>query len=272
MNLRWELITYLVVLTVLNTGCEKEEFKSDLLVYGHAGTSLFPERWIYPANTKESVLYALDVLDADGVELDVQMTKDSVLVLYHDEYLDKNTTLSGCIPEYNLIELNDLNVYQTRFELMTLEQALSVIFERNRNVILDLKPYNYCDSANVDFGIFNRALNRVLLPYSHLEKTKIVANALNISLLNSLTDTSIVKSFETQNENYAIQYFQNGYADEICFDASKFSDEIRSQFETNQIPFSLFGVKTQGEIKRGIEFSPKRIITDNISYTRKFVY
>ncbi len=272
MNLRWALTTCLVILIILNTGCEKEELKNDMLVYGHAGTSLYPERWIYPANTKESVLYALDVLDADGVELDVQMTRDSVLVLYHDEYLDANSKLSGCISNYNLNELNDLNLYQTRFELMTLEDGLSVIFERNRNVILDLKPYNYCDSANVDYGIFNRSLNRILLPYNHLQKTKIVVNALNISLMNSLTDSSIVRSFETQNEELAIQYFQTGSIDEVCFDASFFNDEIRNQFEINQIPFSLFGVKTQSEIKRGIEFAPKRIITDNISYTRKFVY
>lgn len=272
MNLRWVYSTYLIVLIALNTGCEKAALKNDMLVYGHAGTSLYPERWIFPANTKESVLYALDVLDADGVELDVQMTRDSVLVLYHDEYLDENTRLSGCISEYNFNDLNNLNLYQTRYELLTLEEALSIILERNRNVILDLKPYNYCDSANVDYGVFNRALNRDLLPYNHLQKTKIVANALNISLLNSLTDTSIVRSFETQNENHALQYFQNKYIDEVCFDAAVFNDEIRNQFVSNQIPFSLFGVKTQAEIKRGIEFSPKRIITDNISYTRKFVY
>lgn len=78
MNFRWGLYIIGACLLTINSGCKKELVYEDTLVYGHAGTTIHPELWVYPANTKESVLYALDVLGAEGVEIDIQMTKDSV--------------------------------------------------------------------------------------------------------------------------------------------------------------------------------------------------
>ena len=72
-----------------------------------------------------------DVLDADGVEVDVQMTKDSVLVLFHDAFLNDATNFSGCIHDYNFSDLTELEVYHTKYKLARLDEVIKT----NRLVI-----------------------------------------------------------------------------------------------------------------------------------------
>lgn len=63
------------------------------------------------------------------IECDVRMSKDSVLVLMHDETLDRTSTGSGKISNYTLQELRELrlkdpNGESTSYRIPTLEEAL----------------------------------------------------------------------------------------------------------------------------------------------------
>jgi len=60
-------------------------------VFGHAGMGIGFE---YPIDTYESIEPVLRI-GGDGSEMDLQLTKDSVLVVYHDFYLQDMTTCSS---------------------------------------------------------------------------------------------------------------------------------------------------------------------------------
>ncbi|MBN4065924.1 hypothetical protein JYT51_01165 [Candidatus Amoebophilus asiaticus] len=62
-------------------------------VFGHAGMG---ELYKYPANTFESIEPLLRI-GGEGSEIDVQITKDSILVLYHNDNLNSNTNCDGVI-------------------------------------------------------------------------------------------------------------------------------------------------------------------------------
>ena len=49
-------------------------------------------------------------MKADGVELDVQLTKDGELVVIHDETVDRVSGEKGFVKDYTLKELKRLNV------------------------------------------------------------------------------------------------------------------------------------------------------------------
>ncbi|MBI3134758.1 MAG: hypothetical protein HYZ14_08810 [Bacteroidetes bacterium] len=269
MNFRLALNITGILFLAGNFACKKEETYADSLVYGHAGTTIYPERWVYPANTAESVIYALDVLDAEGVEVDVQMTKDSVLVLYHDAYLDENTHLTGCIPNYNLSQLSNLDLYHSRYEIATLDEVLQICTERHKKLFLDLKPYHYCDSVDIDFAVFNRALNKSMAAFSAAERSDIVVNSRTADLLMALTDSSIVRSFETENIGLGIEIFESGAARELCISLTAMNAGVVQTLQGAGINYSVFGVKTREEIERALTFAPLRIITDNVAYTQK---
>lgn len=72
-------------------------------VFAHRG---FSGR--YPQNTMLAFRKALES-GCDGIELDVQLTKDGEVVIIHDEYLDDLTDFTGNVRDYTLDELKSCN-------------------------------------------------------------------------------------------------------------------------------------------------------------------
>ena len=58
----------------------------------------------YPENTMLAFRKALEC-GADGIEMDVQLTKDGELVVIHDERVDRTTNGTGNVRDYTLEEL-----------------------------------------------------------------------------------------------------------------------------------------------------------------------
>lgn len=68
-------------------------------VWAHRGASAYA-----PENTLEAFRLAAEQ-KADGVELDVQLSKDGELVVIHDETIDRVSNGSGLCQGYTLEEL-----------------------------------------------------------------------------------------------------------------------------------------------------------------------
>ena len=72
-------------------------------IWAHRGSSGFA-----PENTLPAFAIA-KALNVDGIELDVQMTKDGELVVIHDETIDRTSDGSGWVKDYTLEELKQFN-------------------------------------------------------------------------------------------------------------------------------------------------------------------
>ena len=71
--------------------------------YAHRGASEYA-----PENTEVSFDMGL-AMQANGIETDIQRTKDGVLVLYHDDNLNRTLSREGSIRDYTLSELMDMD-------------------------------------------------------------------------------------------------------------------------------------------------------------------
>ena len=60
-------------------------------LFGHGGTGI---SYKYPINSLESIQYCLNI-GADGTEMDLQLTRDSVLVAFHQHNLNDVTLCEG---------------------------------------------------------------------------------------------------------------------------------------------------------------------------------
>src|SRR5258706_9824402 len=69
------------------------------LVFAHRGGSA-----LAPENTMEAFDNGL-AFGADGLELDVHLSRDGTVVVHHDRLLDRTTTLRGPIADRNADEL-----------------------------------------------------------------------------------------------------------------------------------------------------------------------
>lgn len=82
----------------------------------------------YPENAIETFTHIADKMPAI-IECDVRLSKDSVLVLMHDETLDRTTTGNGKLSDFTLAELKQLKLKDndgkiTSYRIPTLEEAL----------------------------------------------------------------------------------------------------------------------------------------------------
>ena len=71
-------------------------------IFAHRGASGYA-----PENTLEAFALAI-TQGADGIELDVQLTKDGIPVVIHDETIDRVTEKKGWVKDYTLKKLKEL--------------------------------------------------------------------------------------------------------------------------------------------------------------------
>ena len=105
--------------------------------YAHRGASEY-----YPENTL-SAFYAGVEMGANGIETDVQRTKDGVLVLFHDDTLKRVTGAEGSIADHTYVQLQELTVHNKtgdRFDkITTLEDFLRYFGWRELTFAIELK-------------------------------------------------------------------------------------------------------------------------------------
>lgn len=98
-----------------------------------------------PENTLPAFELAWD-MGADGIELDVQMSKNGALVVIHDETVDRVSDGTGWVKDLTLEELRALNVNKLfprygRVGIPTLEEVLDFIKTTDMTVNVELKNH-----------------------------------------------------------------------------------------------------------------------------------
>ncbi|MBQ8576901.1 MAG: hypothetical protein IJ449_02885 [Clostridia bacterium] len=112
-------------------------YKNPVSVAGHRG---YPDR--IAENTRESFAAAADC-GVDMIETDIHLTKDNVLVLMHDDKVDRTTDSVGRIADFTYEELRNVNCnpHGAFSEITTLEEFLRFAVERDVMVNLEIKEY-----------------------------------------------------------------------------------------------------------------------------------
>ena len=111
-------------------------------VWAHRGASGYA-----PENTLDAFRKAVE-MGADGIELDVQMTKDGELVVIHDETIDRVSNGKGWVKDYTYEELKKFNFNKThqeytKEEIPTLEQVYRLIKPTNLTINVEIKTGIY---------------------------------------------------------------------------------------------------------------------------------
>ena len=109
-------------------------------VWAHRGTGGW-DRQYAPENTMPAFEKAVQ-MGADGVELDVQLTKDGEVVICHDEWLDRTSNGHGELRELTLAELKRLDFSKTHPEygftpIPTLAEFLD--FMRGNELVINIE-------------------------------------------------------------------------------------------------------------------------------------
>lgn len=116
----------LLLVLIVCAGCSTEDKLNidHLRIIAHRGIS-----WDAPENSLRAIDKACEV-GVNAVELDVQLSKDNELMVFHDEYLYRMTGLHGSISDYTKEELQTFCLKDNQ-ENLTEETipTLNAIFE-----------------------------------------------------------------------------------------------------------------------------------------------
>lgn len=106
--------------------------------YAHRGASEYA-----PENTMLS-FYTGVFMGANGIETDVQLTKDGVAVLFHDETVDRVTDGKGNLEDFTYQELLKLNVIKNglKDKIVTLKDFLKAFYHQDLTFAIELKGKN----------------------------------------------------------------------------------------------------------------------------------
>ncbi len=203
-----------------------------MLVIGHRGV---PD--MAPENTIESFEKVLE-LNLDGFELDVQLTKDNIPVVIHDEKVDRTTDGKGFVKDYNYKDLRKLDAgsyYNSKYKgakIPALEEVLELISGKDIYFNIEIK------SGIIRYINIEEKIIELLEKYDYINNT----------VLSSFNHYSLVKCKNINKELKTGIIYISGIVDPW-----EYAEKIKADFlHPLKYSFDLQIVKSAHESKIGI--------------------
>lgn len=233
-------------------------------IWAHRGASGW-DRQYAPENTVPAFERAVK-MGADGIETDVQLTKDGVLVLAHDETIDRVSDGSGWLKDYTLKELRGFSFSKThpefgRVEIPTLEDLLCLLQDTDLELNLELKSsvlyYEGLEEKTADLVHEMGMDERVIYSsFSHYSVKKAMAYCKEKGYP---TRFGILSG---QLIGQAAAYVQGLGADAYHPPAAQMDEKTLAECHERGLKVHLWTIDMKSEIKRWAELGADAIITD----------
>ncbi len=210
-----------------------------MINYAHRGASEYA-----PENTMSSFYMGL-LQGANGIETDVQRTKDGVLVLFHDDTVDRVSDGKGRVCDYTLNELKQLKIYgnsTTGFydRIITLREFLEAFSSYDIKFAIELKGSGVEeDTLNMieEFGVFDKT-TFTSFQYDYIRKIKELNPKARVGWL----------VFEASDENINMLRDING--EEMAPDANSITDEVMAKLRDLNLGVRAWGVTSVALMKK----------------------
>jgi len=279
----WVLI--LIILSL--SACEKIELnKIDNLVgrirvIGHGGAGFQSFVNPYPTNSWLSIKNAIEHLNADGVEVDIQISKDGVLVLYHDDRLESLTNCIGCVSDKSYATLTQCE-YNRNFNnnIFLSEKILSLDALLKRYAAFDPHPYIYLDvktkyvcGANAPFTLDSFAIKILdgINKYNAWDWVVVESGSIELLKILRAANSQVTLMLDTDDIEGNITLMRkekmNGF---VILNSNVTKQEI-AEAHRNKLEVHLFGVKIRSGTKEAIDKYPDGIQTDNLVLLQEFL-
>ena len=279
--MKTKLLNLLALGLSLFAGCEtidpddiRNLNNGKILIIGHGGGGFQSYSNPLPANSLVTISRTIDGLQADGVELDAQLTADKKLVLYHDEFLQAQTSCSDCISgqtaeevlkcRYNRGAHNNL---KEREPLITLETVLAKYagYPNKPQIFIDSKLFNACNlDQTPQIPDFAEVVGNLIAKYNAQAWTHVESSSVPLLLALKAKDQRLRLLYYTRNPAADIPVVAR-----LGFDGiTAFNHEITAaqvqQAHQAQLSVTLLGIKSRSGLLNTIRKNPDAIQTDNV--------
>lgn len=265
------IVSFLIILSFgvtatfsVISGGDTDESRNKIMNIAHRGASGYA-----PENTLAAFDKAVE-MQADYIEIDVQLSKDDLPVVIHDDTLDRTTNGTGNVSVYTLEELRSLDAgswFDKKYageKIPSLNEVLEMYGEKI-NILIELK------SPELYPGVEEKVAEA-------LAKYKLDTS--NNIVIQSFNHPSVIKSAELlpeithgvlAGENYKnvtdqqLQEFA-AYAEYFNPNLKIVSSELVDNVHQAGMKISPYTIKTKAEAERIYKFGVDGLITDYPDY------
>ena len=256
---------------LLLPSCQKETFtivnlnNNRITTLGHGGMGVGRA---YPSDTYESVLNCL-ATGADGSEINVQLTKDNVLVAFHDRDMNVATNLEGMINSHTWAEL-ELAYYDAfpykQFRILQFDNFFSKLnHPENYFFTFDCKLFNNGDRA-LFLQNFSDALIELIEKHQLQNNMTIESNAVNFLLLIQQQQPAYKLFYYPESFDEGLQVLQQHNFSGITID---WEDITRQEVETAHnlgIYIAIWNTHSKQDNIDAVRKNPDFIQSDKIEH------
>ena len=251
-------VIILLFITLIIGACNKEKSINQTKLIGHAGSGMTQWNGMFVDNSLEGIKYALSLDNCYGVEMDVSISADSTLWLFHDSELSDRTNGSGCVRNATDEYLSGLHYKSLHQEkLVKLKDVL--LLNTNKQLVLDGKNYGQCQQSDIDYELIKRCFEKVgPLP------ANVMVNISTMELYSYLKDLAFPLVLKIDNISQATPAFDKEEVIGFMFEASKVTkEEIRSLQDKNYKVY-LYEVRSIARLKKELKKQPDYILVDDL--------
>ena len=217
---------------------------------------------LYPENTMLAFEKAIEV-GCDGIETDVQLTKDGVAIICHDEELDRTTTGKGLLCNYTYDELMQLDAgikFGEEFrglKLPTLEEFLAYVCDKDIIINLEIKNsiIHYENIEDITYSLikkYNMQDKVIVSTFDHYSIKKCLRLDKNIK--------TGVLYWDCIYEPY--NYVNMLGADALHPEYHSVTKEIVEKAHGNYLDVNVYTVNSKEDMKKMINLGVDGIITN----------
>ena len=265
------------------TGCTATRPAPDpqLVVLGHAGSGFFTPISPFnfrPPSSWRGVEHALR-LGADGVEVDLQLSQDSVVMLYHDQKLENSSTGRGCVSEHPAAALTQLRYrggwpddWFQHERPVTFDTLLARLSRRPAfpRLHLDLHEDDQClpadhqhDRTPVLIRQIARSLRRYRVP---AERVLLVTQEGGTIPLARAALPQVRIGLEIASDEFTsgLRQARTAKVHTVVLDADRVTPDQTAQARAAGLAVVVFGGRSGKDIARVLAARPNEIEVDNV--------
>lgn len=227
-----------------------------------------------PENSKtafeNSIAYRVD-----GIETDVQLTKDNIPIIFHDRISLKLTGLRKWISSFTLDELLQFNIKNEK--ILTLEKTIN-LFSHKTSLYIEIKSGKPERIAGRSKLLTNKVVNQVLniapeyqknisilsFDIDVLEQVFSISN--KIKCILNLDDYDKGNKWCVQTKDIINNKFSCNHLAGLCNHEKKINTALVNFAHANNMEIFTYSCNTDKQLKRLLTFNLDGIMTDRAEW------
>ncbi|MEH6941376.1 glycerophosphodiester phosphodiesterase [Bacillus sp. JJ722] len=216
----------------------------------------------YPENTHAAFQAALD-LHVEMIEFDIQLTRDDIFAVIHDETIDRTTNEQGLVREYTMEELKKLDAGSWKHSSFAGERipTFNEMFEKYSGkvqMLIEVKHVNNIEKVakllveslqdKPHDGIIIQSFNSEFIKVFHQYLPSIPIGILIKQQVNGIT--------KKQVEDYG------SYANYINPRITNSSSQLLSNIHNQKANCFIWTIRNEQQKKKALAINPDGIVTD----------